>query len=417
MPTQEELIKSVKRQHNIIGNSTALNEAIGRALRVAPIDLSVLITGESGTGKENMSRILHENSPRKHKKFIAVNCGAIPEGTIDSELFGHVKGAFTGAVDNHDGYFKVADGGTIFLDEIGEMPLETQARLLRVLENGEFIKVGSSKVEKTNIRVVAATNKDLLKAISDGKFREDLYYRLSTVQIHIPPLRERDRDIELLVLYFANSFARTHMMPKVEFAPDAISAMQGYRWPGNIRQLKNVVEQVALFEAGNTVTSHVLRDYLPNMGGTNLPVAVENAGYDYNRERELLFHLILQLQQDVAVLKQQAMGTYTGTGDRGTIATPEVGDLHRALDTQILPEQPALTTIEPNIVTDATPAPEIYGNVIDAHEVKSLDETRREAIIDALRRNKNSRRKAAQDLGISERTLYRKIKEYNLQYT
>lgn len=417
MPTQEELIKSVKRQHNIIGNSTALNEAIGRALRVAPIDLSVLITGESGTGKENMSRILHENSPRKHKKFIAVNCGAIPEGTIDSELFGHVKGAFTGAVDNHDGYFKVADGGTIFLDEIGEMPLETQARLLRVLENGEFIKVGSSKVEKTNIRVVAATNKDLLKAINDGKFREDLYYRLSTVQIHIPPLRERDRDIELLVLYFANSFARTHMMPKVEFAPDAISAMQGYRWPGNIRQLKNVVEQVALFEAGNTVTSHVLRDYLPNMGGTNLPVAVENAGYDYNRERELLFHLILQLQQDVAVLKQQAMGTYTGTGDRGTIATPEVGDLHRALDTQILPEQPALTTIEPNIVTDATPAPEIYGNVIDAHEVKSLDETRREAIIDALRRNKNSRRKAAQDLGISERTLYRKIKEYNLQYT
>ena len=287
-------ILRVKQRYSIIGNASSLIGAIRRAMQVAPIDLSVLIIGESGSGKEFFPNIIHDFSSRKHNKYIAVNCGAIPEGTIDSELFGHEKGAFTGAISSRKGYFEEADGGTIFLDEVAELPLTTQARLLRVLESGEYIKVGSSEVQKTNIRVVAATNKNMLQAVSEGKFREDLYYRLSTVQINIPPLRERGKDVLMLVRKFSNDFAEKYGTPSVQFDDSAREAIMNYRWPGNVRQLKNVIEQISLFEAGNTVDSESIKKYLPQYSTEYKPTVASAAEFSYTREREMLFKLIFK---------------------------------------------------------------------------------------------------------------------------
>ena len=302
-------ILNIQRRFGIIGNAPVLINAIERALQVAPIDLSVLIIGESGTGKEFFPQIIHTNSARKHNKYIAVNCGAIPEGTIDSELFGHEKGAFTGAISSRKGYFEEANGGTIFLDEVAELPLTTQARLLRVLESGEYLRVGSSEVQKTNIRIVAATNKDMTQAVKEGKFREDLFYRLSTVQIIIPPLRERGNDILLLTRKFSHDFADNHRMPPVEYDESAKDAILNYRWPGNVRQLKNIVEQIALFEAGNTIDREKMMQYLPAMADNTKPiVASNNSQFDYNQERELVFKMIFQMQKKIEELEAKLNG-------------------------------------------------------------------------------------------------------------
>ena len=303
-------IRAIKQRFGIVGESPALIAAIRRAMLVAPIDLSVLIIGESGSGKEHFPKIIHESGSRKHKKYIAVNCGAIPEGTIDSELFGHVKGSFTGAIADHKGYFEEADGGVIFLDEVAEMPMSTQARLLRVLENGEYLRVGDSTVRKTNIRVVAATNKDMLKAVKDGKFREDLYYRLSTVQINVPPLRDRGDDIILLSRLFLRNFITENRTGEVTLTDDAQRLLKSYHWPGNVRQLKSVIEQVALFEAGTTVDAATLSQYMPSSRETALTVQSQ-PNFDYNAEREQLFTLILSMRAEIEALKKRMDGVGT----------------------------------------------------------------------------------------------------------
>ena len=298
-------ILKAKQRYSIIGNATSLVNAVGRAIQVAPIDLSVLIIGESGSGKEFFPNIIHDYSARKHNRYIAVNCGAIPEGTIDSELFGHEKGAFTGAISSRKGYFEEADGGTIFLDEVAELPLTTQARLLRVLESGEYIKVGSSTVQKTNIRIVAATNKDMLQAVSEGKFREDLYYRLSTILIQVPPLRARGNDILLLARKFAGDFAEKYRMPNVKLLDDAKNVLLAYRWPGNVRQLKNVIEQLSLFEAGNSVNGEQVKKYLPQYSGEYKPTVASAASFNYNQERELLFKMLFKMQNELDELRSR----------------------------------------------------------------------------------------------------------------
>ncbi len=397
----------VKQQLGIIGNAPGLIEAVSRAIRVAPIDLSVLVTGESGTGKEFFPQIIHRFSSRKHSKYIAVNCGAIPEGTIDSELFGHEKGAFTGAIASRKGYFEEADGGTIFLDEVAELPLTTQARLLRVLESGEFIRVGSSEVHRTNIRVVAATNVDMLKAVADGRFREDLYYRLSTVQIAVPPLRRRDSDILLLARKFAADFASRYRMPQVEFSDDARMAMEHFMWPGNVRQLKNVVEQMALFEAGKKVDRDTVASYLPEVTSVLTPVKGADMGGAYAREREMLFNMIFRMQQEIDRLKavvENRDGNATEAHSHREhlfVADGGVGpdDMSRAL---VRIAQP-----NPNIIIEAAGG--------DSDGSRTLMDTERETIIRALRRNGGRRKATAQELNISERTLYRKIKEYGLE--
>ena len=416
-------IQRVKQRFGIIGNSQALTNAIDRALQVAPIDLSVLIIGESGTGKEFFPNIIHENSARKHKKYIAVNCGAIPEGTIDSELFGHEKGAFTGAISSRKGYFEEANGGTIFLDEVAELPLTTQARLLRVLESGEYIKVGSSEVMKTNIRVVAATNKDMQQAVKNGKFREDLYYRLSTVQINIPPLRERGNDILLLIRKFTTDFAERYRTPAVTFDDSARQALLNYRWPGNVRQMKNIIEQIALFEAGNVVGRDTIVSYLPDMGASYKPTIIDKAQFDYNQERELLFKMIFQMQKELEQLKEDiesgksanhhkemridmddpesiAMPTHnaavTATAHHNAIDHNQVHDL-QATDFELVDESPASSHTA-------------HGG---DHNL-NLDDIEREGGGGALEHNSGRRKNTARELGISERTLYRKIKEYGL---
>ena len=393
-------LRQVKARLGIVGNTPALVEAVQRALKVAPIALSVLVTGESGSGKEFFPQIIHLYSPRKHAKYIAVNCGAIPEGTIDSELFGHEKGSFTGAVASRRGYFEEADGGTIFLDEVAELPLTTQARLLRVLETGEFIKVGSSQVQHTNIRVVAATNVDMVKAVAEGRFREDLYYRLSTVQITVPPLRERGRDILLLAQRFTSDFSERYRMPEITFSESARALLLSYRWPGNVRQLKNVVEQVALFEAGEEVNAQVLSRYLPDDAPAASDIGVMTPARQtsrYDTEREMLFNLIFRLQKEISALKAQVESLRAGS-------TPADMPLH--------------------ITTAAiTPAPEEEPkrrNLPSVIEVSSLEdmtlaETEKETIRRALDRNDGRRKETARELNISERTLYRKIKEYGLE--
>ena len=408
-------IRALKLRFGIVGESPALIAAIRRAMLVAPIDLSVLIIGESGSGKESFPKIIHESSPRKHKKYIAVNCGAIPEGTIDSELFGHVKGSFTGAIADHKGYFEEADGGVIFLDEVAEMPMSTQARLLRVLENGEYLRVGDSTVRKTNIRVVAATNKDMLQAVKDGKFREDLYYRLSTVQINVPPLRDRGEDIILLSRLFLRNFINENRTSEVTLAEDAQRLLLSYHWPGNVRQLKSVIEQVALFESGNSVDAATLRQYMPNSRETALTVQSQPS-FDYNAEREQLFTLILSMRAEIDAIKKHL----DGAGPTSHVAT-SVGELTR--DTNpLLNMSSSSSDLEMTSPYRNMQHPEDLGRVdevtpmdVEGEMVKTLDEVERENIENALRRNNGRRKVTAQELNISERTLYRKIKQYNLE--
>lgn len=390
-------LQQIKQRFGIIGNSVGLNRAIDVALQVAPTDLSVLITGESGVGKEVFPQIIHQNSARKHGQYIAVNCGAIPEGTIDSELFGHEKGSFTGALADRKGYFEVADGGTIFLDEAGELPLPTQARLLRVLESGEFIKVGSSKVQKTNVRIVAATNVNLVQAVANGKFREDLYYRLSTVPIQIPPLRDRSEDIILLFRKFAADCAEKYRMPAVRLDENARRLLTSYRWPGNIRELKNVTERISVIEEEREITADILRTYLPNLNMEKYPVLVkqENEQKSFANEREILYQILFDMRKDVNDLKKLVHDIMSGN-----VPVDMVKE-----NTYPHPIHP-VTPIQTPIVQEAETVEE---------EALSLEEVEKDMIKKALERNGGKRKNAAADLKISERTLYRKIKEYNLE--
>ncbi|MGM9854060.1 MAG: sigma-54 interaction domain-containing protein [Muribaculaceae bacterium] len=385
-------VMRAKQRFGIIGNTPALNEAVARALVVAPIDLSVLVIGESGSGKEFFPKIIHENSARKHARYIAINCGAIPEGTIDSELFGHEKGSFTGAVAARKGYFEEADGGTIFLDEVAELPLTTQARLLRVLETGEFLKVGSSQVQRTNVRIVAATNVDLPDAIARGKFREDLFYRLSTVQIDVPPLRDRTADIMLMARRFASTFAENYRTAPVEFDDSARMALQDYSWPGNVRQLKNIVEQIALFNAGGTVTGGIVDGYLPRTTRTATPVRAGSHSYD--DEREALFNMIFNLRARIDELEERLQGRPV---QQPITSTVDVTDYPTALVPSSVTDH-ARHIISPGFVPTSPAQP-----------------TERDRIAEALIRHDGHRKAAAADLGISERTLYRKIREYDLE--
>lgn len=415
---------SIKQRFGIIGNSPKLSHAIQIAAQVAPTDMTVLITGESGSGKESFSKIIHQLSPRKHGKFIAINCGAIPEGTIDSELFGHEKGSFTGAYEARKGYFEDTNGGTIFLDEIGEMPLQTQARLLRVLENGEFIKVGSSKVLKTDVRVVAATNVNLLQAVEKGKFREDLYYRLSTVPIFVPPLRERGQDADLLFRKFASDFAEKYRVDSIKLNEEAKEVLIRYRFPGNIRQLKNLVEQISALEMERDVTAETLLKYLPQ-NSSSLP-AIYRGGNDSSseslNERDLLYKVLFDMKKDMNDLKKLVNGMMeTGSFDKKVVS--DNPNLFRNLD-----EKPTLKDSskskdysEPIYLQPSgeEQGPYGYNSVHDiTHEEDeslSIEEKEKELIIKALRKNNNKRKYAAQDLGISERTLYRKIKQYEIE--
>ena len=390
-------LQQIKQRFGIIGNNVGLNRAIDVALQVAPTDLSVLITGESGVGKEVFPQIIHQNSSRKHGQYIAVNCGAIPEGTIDSELFGHEKGSFTGALADRKGYFEVADGGTIFLDEAGELPLPTQARLLRVLESGEFIKVGSSKVQKTNVRIVAATNVNLVQAVANGKFREDLYYRLNTVPIQIPPLRERSEDIILLFRKFATDCAEKYRMPAVRLDEDARQLLTSYRWPGNIRELKNVTERISVIEENREITADILRAYLPNLNMEKYPVLVkqESEQKSFANEREILYQILFDMRKDVNDLKKLVHDIMSGN-----LSVDMVKE-----NTYSHPIHP-VSPIQTPIVQDAETVEE---------ETMSLEEVETDMIKKALERHGGKRKNAAADLKISERTLYRKIKEYNLE--
>ncbi len=397
-------VRQAKQRFGIVGNAPALMLAVARAIRVAPIDLSVLVIGESGSGKEFFPQIIHNFSPRKHSKYIAVNCGAIPEGTIDSELFGHEKGSFTGAVASRKGYFEEANGGTIFLDEVAELPLTTQARLLRVLETGEFLKVGSSTVQKTNIRVVAATNVDLLKAVAEGRFREDLYYRLSTVQINIPPLRERGDDIMLLARKFASDFAERYRTSPINFDDGAKSAMLHFSWPGNVRQLKNIVEQIALFESGKTIGGDTAKQYMPANATVYTPTLTPSSSRSYDSERELIFNMIFRLQRQIEELKSQIEGKPT--------KLVKAYEPDRKPNDDSLEETPTVDVTSTALVNIAD-APEIPR--LKAESPRSLEEEERQAIEAALERNSGRRKIAARELGISERTLYRKIKEYGLE--
>ncbi len=417
LPQVNNEVQQAKQRLGIVGNAPALIAAIERTLRVAPIDLSVLVTGESGTGKEFFPKLIHAYSPRKHAKYIAVNCGAIPEGTIDSELFGHEKGSFTGAVASRKGYFEEADGGTIFLDEVAELPLTTQARLLRVLETGEFLKVGSSTVQKTNIRVVAATNVDMERAVAEGRFREDLYYRLSTVQISIPPLRDRGNDILLLTRKFASDFAEKWRLPAITFSDEARAVLLRYRWPGNVRQLKNIVEQIALFDAGHDVEADTVRHYLPPGSATMAPATLgDSDGDSYKRERDMLFSLILRLQARVDELEKRA-GVAPGDDGDFRRGRSDASAVHPAIRLgQPESQEPPFSEYtedgnEPNEIMDA---PYFSESEPAAPRAVSLEQQERRAISEALERNGGRRKAAADELKISQRTLYRKIKEYGL---
>lgn len=401
-------VEAAKQRFGIVGYTPALIEAIQRAIKVAPIDLSVLITGESGTGKEFFPQIIHHFSARKHSKYIAVNCGAIPEGTIESELFGHEKGSFTGAVASRKGYFEEADGGTIFLDEVAELPLTTQARLLRVLESGEFLKVGSSVVQKTNVRIVAATNVDMMQAVADGRFREDLYYRLSTVQISIPPLRDRGNDILLLARKFASDFAERYRMPEISFADSAKRELLAYKWPGNVRQLKNIVEQTAIFEAGNEITADILAKYLPEQHhfSTQAPhstsPAIRTTAYD--REREMLLNMIFSMKKEISELREMIKRTQPQKPEH--------------ISTALTITAPISPVTHNNEISHTAPPQIIDVDAIDqpvTATASTLAENERTMIRQALERNDGRRKETAKELNISERTLYRKIKEYGLE--
>ncbi|MCB0477720.1 MAG: sigma-54-dependent Fis family transcriptional regulator [Crocinitomicaceae bacterium] len=413
-------IQSVKQRFGIIGNTPMLNRALEIAVQVAPTDISVLVTGESGTGKEIIPQIIHQLSSRKHGPYIAVNCGAIPEGTIDSELFGHEKGSFTGAAGSRKGYFEVADGGTIFLDEVAELPLQTQVRLLRVLETGEFIRVGSSQVIKTNVRVVAATNENMQIAIKKGKFREDLFYRLSTVPIQLPPLKDRKEDIHLLFRKFASDFAEKYRMPAIKLDPDAIEALTNYNWPGNVRQLKNITEHISIVEQNRLLDAHTLLSYLPPVQ-SNLPQVVNSETKNDFSEREILYKVLFDMKNDLNDLKALVMDMIKNGGN--VDLTDEKADLIN----RIYSDSPSASKLLPagkpepspyihpktHVYTDA-PQENIEEHV-EVEESLSLEDREKELISKALEKHKGKRKYAAQELGISERTLYRKIKEYNLK--
>ena len=386
---------SVKQRFGIIGNAEALNNALEVAMRVAPTELSVLVTGESGVGKEFFPQVIHAYSARKHNKYIAVNCGAIPEGTIDSELFGHEKGSFTGAIDSRKGYFEEADGGTIFLDEVGELPLSTQERLLRVLQTGEFMRVGSAKVQKTNVRVVAATNNDLMKAISEGRFREDLYYRLNTVPIAVPPLRERKGDIYLLFRKFASDVAVQYRMPAVTLDEGARALLESYHWRGNIRQLKNVAEQISAIEESRNITADILRRYLPNEGGNRQPMTGNYSSYDDMSERELLYKILFDMRNDINELKRMM------TAAMSRVQTPEAEPVRRDVVGLLPPSAP-----QPRYEENS------FAEVVEDDDEREItkEDVQREQILRALRNNNYRRKETAKELFISERTLYRKMK-------
>ena len=424
-----ESVQTIKQRFEIIGNDPKLNRAIEKAMQVAPTDISVLVAGESGVGKESIPRIIHSLSHRKHGKYIAVNCGAIPEGTIDSELFGHEKGAFTGATNAREGYFEVADGGTIFLDEVGELPLTTQVRLLRVLENGEFIKVGSSQVQKTNVRIVAATNVDMLDAIAKGRFREDLFYRLSTVEIPLPPLRERSEDIHLLFRKFSADFAHKYKMPAIRLSDEAVRYLQQYRWSGNIRQLRNVAEQLSVLEATRDISLATLKSYIP-IHGPNLPSVVSDkkSESDFSTEREILYKVLFDMRNDLNDLKKLTLELLQH--ENGAVKESQQSLIQKLYGT------PA-NVAEPSLALHARPEVEVYepeatnghsqhfsnaeedqsfmfAETVEEEEVLKLEHHEFELIKKALDRNKGKRKETADELGISERTLYRKIKQFDL---
>lgn len=415
MANLENEIQSVKQRFGIIGNASHLNNAVRIAMQVAPTDMTVLITGESGSGKESFSKIIHNLSPRKHGQFIAINCGSIPEGTIDSELFGHEKGSFTGAHEARKGYFEVTNGGTMFLDEIGEMPLGTQARLLRVLENGEFIKVGSSKVLKTDVRVVAATNVNLLNKVEDRKFREDLYYRLNTVPIFVPPLRERGKDVELLFRKFASDFAERYKVKPISLAEDAKEVLLKYRFPGNIRQLKNLVDQISVLSTDQKeITADILRSYLPQE--KTLPALyASGVGQDIS-EREILYKVLFDMRKDMNELKRIVLESISNPSRAAQIIqeNPELfSEVHTPKKAD---QEPVVLNINSGTVA-ATEADEEFQDITheSADDSLSIEKKEKELIMRALQKNNNRRKYAARDLGISERTLYRKIKEYELE--
>ncbi len=409
-------VQEIKNRFGIIGSSHALDRALDVAQQVAPTNLSVLITGESGVGKEVFSKIIHQLSTRKHGPFIAVNCGAIPEGTIDSELFGHEKGSFTGATDARKGYFEVADGGTIFLDEVADLPLQTQVRLLRVLETGEFIKVGSSKVQKTDVRIVGATNVNFLDAIQRGKFREDLYYRLNSVPIIIPPLRERPLDIELIFRKFAADFADKYRMPPIKLTEDAKSLIESYSWPGNVRQLRNITEQISILEREREISVETLRKYIPREGFSTAPVLFKQEREGENiSDREIIYKFLYDMKKDIVDLKK-LMLTIMQNGGQGSTSFNEN-------DAQIIKRlyedynEPIDHTDEDIIIHSGNGSKTVKPTVLH-HEVEeslSLDDREMELITKALQKHRGKRKSAAKELGISERTLYRKIKEYNIK--
>lgn len=416
-------LQAIKQRFEIVGNSTKLNLALETAMKVAPTDITVLINGESGVGKEAFSKIIHHLSPRKHGPFIAVNCGAIPEGTIDSELFGHEKGSFTGAHDTRKGYFETVNGGTIFLDEVGELPLDTQARLLRVLETGEFIKVGSSKVQKTDVRVVAATNRDLLERAAAGKFREDLYYRLSTVPIRVPALKERKEDIYLLFRKFATVYAEKYHTLPVELNIEAQRVLENYRWPGNVRQLKNMVEQISVLEGDNKeMTAADLVKYIPNEGNS-LPAISKKEDNGFS-ERDIFYKVLFDLRNDVSDLKKVVIKLIENNGSQADFMEDNEELLSKVLDIHEedmrrspQPQTSNPVIVRPNSIPDEHDIHEVYVEAQEAHEEEnlSLEDKEREMIRKALLKHRGRRKKAATELGISERTLYRKIKQYELE--
>jgi transcriptional regulator with PAS, ATPase and Fis domain len=421
-----EGIQTTKQRFGIIGDHQGLNRAVEKAIQVAPTDISVLVTGESGVGKESIPKIIHSLSHRKHNKYIAVNCGAIPEGTIDSELFGHEKGAFTGATQTRNGYFEVADGGTIFLDEVGELPLPTQVRLLRVLENGEFLKVGSSKTQKTDVRIVAATNVKMFEAIKEGKFREDLYYRLSTVEINLPPLRDRKNDIHLLFRKFASDFAMKYKMPTIRLDEEAVQLLIQYRWSGNIRQLRNVAEQISVLEQNRAINAATLRNYLPDTG-TRLPSVIKSKdSSDFSNEREILYKVLFDMKSDLNDLKKLTLelmknGNTADVREENESLIKKIysddkeessyENEQEVLEVLQLPQETTVTPTQPAEINDD---PYHFAEEIEEEETLSLHDKELELIKKSLERHKGKRKAAAEELGISERTLYRKIKQFDL---
>lgn len=427
-----ESIQSIKQRFEIIGQDPKLNRSLEKAMQVAVTDISVLVTGESGVGKEVIPKIIHSLSHRKHAKYIAVNCGAIPEGTIDSELFGHEKGAFTGATQTRSGYFEVADGGTIFLDEVGELPLTTQVRLLRVLENGEFLKVGSSQVQKTDVRIVAATNVNMFEAIKKERFREDLYYRLSTVEINIPPLRERQDDIHLLFRKFASDFSQKYKMPTIRLEEQAVQLLIKYRWPGNIRQLRNIAEQISVLEENRSISAEMLNGYIPQGSTSNLPAVISHSKSegDFSNEREILYKVLFDMKGDLNDLKKLTMELLKNNDSqkvqkenenliRKIYGNEDEEDAEVEMESQdetsmSLLHLPEPKNPEPTFVNDSYEDKYHFAEEIEEEETLSLQEKEVELIKKSLERNRGKRKAAAAELGISERTLYRKIKQYDL---